>query len=223
MSLYLFKQKLVKVFVVVFIILYGLVFYSAGKYDFWGRQFSTESDPAQKVTNSSLERPLPYADTQTPQVIAASVKLCANTVYGYQLAYPGNWFTTYNQDEQKCHFFAPYSFVVPQAVDTSFVPVEIEVIPQSEWEDTVVLYENPNDFYNVISSQNIQIGDRSVKLIETASTGASQVPRGFAKVSYLIFDTKAPLRISYVQLEAQDNVATYKDDLKQIAQSLKYF
>ena len=125
MSLHLFKQKLAKGFVLLFIALYGLFFYSAGKLDVVGKLFRAKSTLEQKVTNSSLEKPLPYADIQTPEVIAASVKLCANTVYGYQLTYPGDWFTTYNSDDQKCQFFAPYSFVVPQAIENSFVPIEV--------------------------------------------------------------------------------------------------
>ncbi|OGE04518.1 hypothetical protein A3B51_03670 [Candidatus Curtissbacteria bacterium RIFCSPLOWO2_01_FULL_41_18] len=223
MTLHVFKRKITKGFVIVFLIFYGLLFYSVGKYEPINKLFKSKVNSIQKITNSSLEKPLPYADTQTPEVIGSHVKLCANTVYGYQLAYPGDWFTTYNSDDQKCRFFAPYSFVITKLVEDSFAPIEIEVIPPWQWENTVKFYENPNEFYNVLSSQNVEIADKIVKKIETASTGSATIPRGFTKVTYLVLDAKIPLRISYVQLESTDNVNGYKDDLKQIVESLKYF
>lgn len=222
MTLGVLKQKLTKGLVVGLLIFYGLSLYVLGKYDPINRLFKSKVGSIQKVTNSSLEKPLPYADSQTPEVIASQVKLCANTVYGYQLVYPGDWFTTYNSDDQKCRFFAPYSFVIPSLVEDSFVPIEVEVIYSQQWENTVKFYENPNEFYNVLSSQNIEINEKSVKKIETASTGSTAIPRGFVKVTYLVYDAKTPLRISYVQLESTDNVNNYRDDLKHIVESLRY-
>ena len=107
-----------------------------------------------------IETSIPHADIQSGVVISSFAKLCSNTVYSYQLAYPKDWFTTFNTEPQKCSFFAPFSFVVPQNIDSPFVPVSIEVIKSEDWLQTSKFYQNPNEFQNVISVQNIQINEK---------------------------------------------------------------
>lgn len=202
------------------LLLYGLSAFFAG--EFIGGSKKTQEDSKEKNVISTVDRPLPYLDTQSSQVLSAQVKLCSNTAYSFQVAYPGDWFTTYNNKEEECAYFAPYTFIVPLKSDQDFTPIKIEIITLDEWENTVKFYENPNDLNNVISQKNIDINGHSAKKIELASTGTGAVERGFVKVAYLVFDSDAPLVIYYQQLEQDEDVERNIKILEEIAASLKY-
>jgi hypothetical protein len=175
-------------------------------------------------TQSKIANPQGQENTvQSSQVLASYIKLCSNTSLGFELAYPKDWFTSYNDSKDQCLYFAPFSFVLPQVLDQEITPISIKIVKSDEWEETVKLYENPNEFYNVITSNNLEINGRSVKQIKSTSTGASNLQRGFTRTSYLIFDSKTPMVISYSQLEDKDDTSQYEKILEDMVSSLKLF
>ncbi len=170
-----------------------------------------------------LEKPLPISDIQSTEILAKSLNFCSNTTHGFEIAYPSDWFTTYNTQDQQCTFFAPYSFIVPQFVDEDFVPINLEVFSSENWLSYVSFYENPNDFYNIISSNNIEVNGRLVREIETQTTQEGHLPRGFTAVHYLLFDGEKPIRLSYHQLDEKEDILAMRTVLKEMIDSLKYF
>ena len=223
MTLINFKKRLKITVLFTVLMTYGLSAFALGKVSVHTAPQLVKGISAQSQPESQLERPQPYADVQSAQVIASYVKLCSNTAYSYSVSYPKDWFTTYNDKYQECIYFAPYSFVVPLYVEHDIVPIHIEPVPPEEWQSLVKLYENPNDFQNVVSSKNTEINGRAVKEIDSIATGNGFVTRGFVKKSYLIFDSQTPLLIYYQQLSAAEDIAGMENVLKDIVQSLKYF
>lgn len=223
MSLKDFKKNLKFTVVIIFLFVYGLGFYLIGKNSSLVNILKVQGVKSQKAQESPIDVPVPFADTQSGTVTPKSVKLCANTQQGFQLNYPQDWFTTYNTPDQKCIFFAPYSFVVP-ADTTSFpIPIKIEVLKPTEWLPTVSFYENPNDFHNFVTEQNIALGGKAVKKIELTSTGTQGSPRGSIITVYLVFDDKNPLAISYTQLKENENVEENQKILEEMVSSVQYF
>ena len=182
-----------------------------------------QEEKGQKAIENPIERPLPYADIQSGSVISSFVKLCSNTTFGFEITYPKDWFTTYDSDEQRCTFFAPFSFIINSKTESSLIPIKIEVVNIDQWLDTVKFYENPNDFQNVESSQNILIVGKSIKKIKAISTGLGTIPRGFIKISHLVFDAKTPLVIYYQQHDAAEDTAIYEKIIEEMTESLKIF
>ena len=206
------------------IVFYGLVFFVLGRES--PRltnllKFDHQKD--QKVTNNSLEQPQPYADTQSGAVISSFVKLCSNSFYGFEISYPKDWFTTYDSDDQKCTFFAPFSFVINAKIDNSLIPIRIEVVSVDKWLETAKFYENPNDFQNIVSSQNIELAGKSIKKIKALATGLGSVPQGLEKFSYLIFDAETPVVIYYQQHDAEEDTQEYEAITEEMSASLKIF
>lgn len=208
---------------IIFFVVYGLGFYLLGKNSSLVNNLKVKGDKTQDLPQSPINSPVPYADTQVATITPSYVKLCANTVYSFQFSYPKDWFTTYNTEDQKCTFFAPYSFAVPYETSSFAIPIKVEIINPADWQTTLSFWENPNDLHNVISSQDLQIDGRPIKKIELTSTGADGKKRGFVETAYLIFDEKTPLAITYQQLDEKENTQDAKNVLDQIANSTKYF
>lgn len=224
MTLAAFKRNLKLFTVVTFLLSYGAVFFTLGKYQpGLSQYFTIKQTPIQQNTKESLEKPLPFVDTQSAKVISSFVKLCSNTLYGFEFAYPKDWFTTYDTQEQKCTLFAPFSFIVPGQLDNPFVPIKVEVVKTENWLETTKFYENPNDFQNILSVQNIEINSRLIHKVRAESTGGALIPRGLSKISFLIFDAKAPLVFTYQQLEESEKVEDTEKILEEMASTLRYF
>lgn len=223
MTLAKFKKSIRLTLVIIFFVVYGLGFYLLGKNSSLVNDLKVMGEKNQIVPQSPIDSPEPYSDTQTSTITPSYVKLCANTVYSFQFSYPKDWFTTYNSEEQKCTYFAPYSFAVPYETSSFAIPVKVEVLNPADWQTTLSYWENPNDLHNVISSQDLQIDGRPIKKIELTSTGIGGKNRGFAETAYLIFDEKTPLAITYQQLDEKENTNDAKKVLDQIANSVKYF
>lgn len=221
MTLASFKRNLKVSFIILNLVLYGGISFWLGKNLSLKNPLKNQEQVQKK--GPKIEQPQPYSDTQSSQVIASLVKLCSNTFYGFEIAYPQDWFTTYNTDEQKCTFFAPYAFVVPSNPGIDFVPVKIEVVNTDDWLNTVKFFENPNDFQNVLSSQNIEVSGRSVKKITATATEKNQLQKGFFKISYLVFDPKTPIIVTYQQQENDENIQSYQKILEEMVSTLKYF
>lgn len=202
---------------------YGLSFFSLGLYTNHTPQSQVKGASAQNTRKEKLDRPMPYADVQAAQIISDSVKFCANTNKGFELAYPNNWFTTYNKEEEKCKYFAPYSFVIPEYADKSFVPIQVDPLTLDEWASTVSFFEAPNDYENVISSETVQINDRLVKKIKLSATGNGSDAQGFVQIVYLVFDASTPLQIKYQQLDQNEETQKMEDIVGAFVKSLKYF
>jgi hypothetical protein len=145
------QSKLKVISVVLLLGFYGVALFALGRIT-----TLPELLKVQHPKTSQIEKPVealpPYTDTQEGSVISSFVKLCSNTVYAFELSYPKDWFTTYGSEEQKCTFFAPYSFVVPQDATNFQVPVKIEVVQSPDWAETTKFYTNPNELQNVLSS-----------------------------------------------------------------------
>lgn len=225
MTLTGFKKNIRLFSLLAFLSFYGFAFFLVGRYSKFDFKFSKGS-PENKSANS-LNTPvwstIEDEQSQNAQVISAYVKLCANTVYSFQVAYPKDWFTTYNDEDEKCRFFAPYTFIVPKVKDETFVPISIEVSSPDKWQETIKFYENPNDFQNVISSENKDIAGHSGKKILAIATGEGLVPKNFKKVSYLIFDSTYPLVITYNQTSANEETKKMEETLSEMISSLKYY
>lgn len=182
------------------------------------RGAATKAGPA-----SPVDSPIPAADIQSVSVIGQSVKLCSNATYGFSVSYPNNWFTTYNDDSQKCHYFAPYSFTVPADTDIQFTPIFLQVIKPEDWQGTVGYYQNPNDFQNIVSVQNIEVNGRSVQKVKAQTTGKGSTTKGFSQMTFLIPDYQNPIIIVYQQQDAKDDTAANEKVLEDMARSLQYF
>lgn len=224
MTLASFKSRSGGILVAVFLILYGLSFFWLGK----SQEVNKTSQSVKGAKNTSslelpVENPVPFADTQSGSVISSYVKLCSNTTYGFQVNYPKDWFATYNTEVQKCNFFAPYSYVVPQITDSDFVPIKITPVKIEDWEATVKFLETPNDFQNIISIKPTEINSRSVILVEASTTPAKSGQVGFAITSYLVFDSKTPLIFSYKQQKQQEDVENFRKSLEEMVRGLTYF
>ena len=201
---------------------YGAASYSLGKINA-NNNLNQVKGISTKIKEDPIEKPLPYNDVQSSKVIGSSVKLCSNTTFGFEISYPNDWFTTYNSNESQCTFFAPFTFVIPQSVEDNLTPIKIAVINSADWENTLKFYENPNEFRNVKSVQNIDINSRLIKKVETESTGYGNLPKGLISLYYLVFDAKNPLIIAYTQKDDKENVDQNETVLKEMAQSLKFF
>lgn len=212
--------------VVLFLGIYGSGFYLLGKTSIKENAINLlkiKGISTQKSLQAPIESPIPATDSQSASIIASYVKLCSNATYGFEVSYPKDWFTTYNTDDQKCRYFAPYSFSVPQDTDVQFSPIYLEIIGPDAWGSTVKYYQNPNDFQNIISVQNLEFNGRLVQKIKASLTGRDEAARGFSKVSYLISDSRNPIVIVYAQQDSQENVTSAEKITEDIASSLKYF
>lgn len=203
--------------------LYGAGAFLLGKSQNLGDLIKVKGTTTQNETNSPVNSPVPFADTQSQTVIASYVRLCSNTIDGFQIAYPKDWFTTYNTEDQKCLFFAPYSYVLPRDTTGFQIPIKIEIITIEDWPTVSRFYENPNDLVNVISVENIQLGYYPVRKITSQATGAGLQARGLAAVYYLIFASGKPLVLTYTQLTAENNAQEGMQTLEEMIKSLKFF
>ena len=217
------KFKIKALLIIAVVAIYGVGAYFLGKSSGIDNILKIRRDIPKKTVEAPIESPIPHLDIQSGSVISSYVKLCANTVYGFEIAYPKDWFTTYLTDEQKCNFFAPYSFVIPKDTDGNFVPIKIEIAKVDEWPGLIKFYENPNDFRNIVSIQNIQSGSRLIHKIKASTTGEGILPRGYVTLNYLVFDSKNPAVISYQQLSEEDDVASFEKITENIVNSLRIF
>lgn len=222
MTLNSLKFKAKGSFLILFLVIYGIGLFTLGRVTY------PKSDNVKGVSTSNMmrdtiEKPQPYADEQKAEVIPNSVKICSNATFGFEISYPKDWYTTQNYDPQRCTFFAPFSFVVPQLVDSDIVPIKVEVSKTQDWQGTISLFSEPNEFQNIDTVQNIEINGKSVTQVGSISTGKGQTPKGFYKESYLIPDAKTPLILSYTQLTQNEEIETSKKILKDMAESVKLF
>lgn len=203
------------------LVAYGGVAYQVGKLQKIPDILKVKGTSNQKTIDSPVNSPVPFADTQSQTITASFVRLCSNTTNGFELSYPKDWFTTYNTEDQRCLYFAPYSFVLPQDVSDFNSPIEIEVIKIEDWQTASKFYENPNDSVNIKSSENVQIANFFTKKIEALATGSGQIPQGFTKTTYLIFASENPLAITYTQQNASEDTKAAKQVLEEMVKSLK--
>lgn len=223
MTLASLKFKIKALLIITVLVIYGVGAYFLGKTSDIGNIFKIRKEAQKNAIDVPIESLVPYADIQSGAVISSYVKLCANTVYGFEMTYPKDWFTTYLTDEQKCNFFAPYSFVVPKDTNGNFVPIKIEVAEVDQWPGLIKFYENPNDFRNIISVQNLQSGGPLIRKIKASTTGEGILPRGYIILNYLVFDSKKPTVVSYQQLSEEDDIASFEKVTEDIANSLRFF
>ncbi len=214
------KQTLKLVTFVVFVGMYSLIVFYFGLRV--GQNRLPES-PIEVIGSAQVvERPTPSENVQVANVLSGNVKLCANTALSFEVAYPNDWFTTYGKKEEECFFFAPYTFVVPTSPEEYFTPITIKKIPKDEWEATVKSFENPSDLFGVARFKNIETNGRPTKYIEMVSTGNAQ-PKGYYKITYLLYDANLPLEITYMQGAQNEDTQNYKKILEAIVNSLRYF
>lgn len=212
--------------VVLFLGVYGSVFFLLGKTSISEDALNLlkiKGISTQKSLQAPIESPIPATDSQSVSITASYVKLCSNATYGFEISYPKDWFTTYNTDDQKCRYFAPYSFSVPLDTDIQFSPISLEIIEPDAWVPTVKYYQNANDFQNIISVQNLEFNGRLVQKIRASLTGRDEATRGFSRVSFLVQDSRNPIVVVYTQQDSQENVAVGEKIAEDIASSLKYF
>lgn len=227
MTLSAFRLRLKIAVLITLLIVYGIGSFAVGKYS----NFNSEKiigyfrkQQSQNKFNTPVDKPEPAADVTSAKVISSSVKLCTNTVAGFEVAYPKDWFTTYGTDDEKCLFFAPYSFVIPKdEKDKQFTPIRIEVAQAQDWAQVIKFAANPNDFQNVITTENIDINSKPAQIIKAITTGFGSLPKNFKKVTYLVFDSKSPLILTYQQSDEKEDTMQREETLKVIVNSLKYY
>lgn len=220
MTLTKLKTSFKLVSLILAFIVYSAGLFLLGKYENWS--ITSNSNINTGKTAGAVEKPLPQNDVQSASVLGSTVKLCSNTLYAFQLAYPQDWFTTYNTNEQACNYFAPYSFILPQVPDANIAPITIFRIKPEDWDVTVKAAQNPNDLYNVETTKNIAVNGSPVQFISATSTGTT-LPRGFVKQIYFVFNANNPLELSYTQLDDKENIDENEKVLKDIVNSLKFF
>lgn len=207
-------------------VFYGLGFYLLGSTSIKQAAANLLNVKGARVNagpDSPLQSPIPASDVQSATIIGQSIKLCSNATYGFTVSYPTSWFTTYNTDEQKCTYFAPYSFTVPQDTDILFTPIFLQLIKPEDWPGTVKYYENPNDFQNILSVKNLEINGKDVQAVRAMATGKGTATKGFIKVTYLIPDIVNPIIAVYQQQDVKEDTNAIEKALEDIARSLKYF
>ncbi len=226
MTLTKFKYNIKVVGLLFFILIYtGIIFY-VGRNSNKTLLTAADTDWQEQTQSvqSKIENPQGQENAvQSSQVLASYIKLCSNTALGFELAYPKDWFTSYNDSKDQCMYFAPFSFVLPQVLDQEITPVSIKIVKTDEWDDTVKLFQNPNEFYNVNVSNNLEINGRPATQIKSKTTGSGILQRGLTRTVYLIFDSKTPIIISYSQLEEKDDTDQYEKILEEMVNSLKFF
>lgn len=222
MTLASFKKHAKFLTIVVLILIYGTVAYQLGRSASIPRLLKVRGVTTTETFDSPQESAAPYADTQSQIITPSFAKLCANTTFGFEIAYPKDWFTTYNTEADKCTFFAPYSFIVPGDSENFLVPIRIEVVNPHDWQTIIKLTENPNELQNVLSVENLQVGEYLVEKIEAQTTNFSE-KQGHAKLTYLIFDSAKPMIISYQQLDEKEDVSKAKEVLAEMVTTLKIF
>lgn len=203
------------------VLVFGAASYAFGKIS--ATQQTTEVKGTATSNAEIIEKPVPSSDFQSSEVIPSSVKVCSSTELGFEVTYPADWFTTFNTEDQKCTFFAPYSFIVPNFIDETFTPVTIEIIEPDDWLSTLKFYENPNDFYNIVSSSNLELNGKLVKKIEAQATGENSTPKGNLYINYLVFDGQKPARIAYTQLDKNEDIKYAQEVLESMVENLNYF
>lgn len=215
----------IKIFLASFIfVFYSLGIFALGRYANFQDLLKVKGVTSQNnEEDNSFEKPLPFADVQSGEIISSHVKLCSNTVYSFEIAYPKDWFTTYNTDNQKCTLFAPFTFVIPQNPEIDFVPIKLEVIESNQWQTTVKFYTNPNEFQNIISVKNFELNGKSVQKVESTSTDTGEIAKGLLRIVYLVFDSQNPLVLSYQELDEKEDVELNKKILQEMAESFRYF
>ena len=226
MSLHKFKKHLKFASITVFLLVYAVVFYILGSQkSIQGiiKYSELNKNGNEKSLDIPINSPVPFADTQTGSVIASYVKLCSNIVHSYEVSYPKDWFTSYNEQSQECSFFAPYAFIVPQDTNDFFVPVKLEVYSILDWSNLQKLYFNPNDFQNIVSVENKEIEGKPVTKVRSSTTGNGSTKQGFLSIAYLIFDTDRPVVISYQQLDETEDIRKMEERIDEIASSFRYF
>jgi len=217
-----FKQKIKIGLIFVLVVFYGLSFFALGKYSFQKDVLKVKGAKAQTIDREKVDNPVPAQDVQSAKILSQSVRLCSNTTKGFELSYPSSWFTTYNEEEKRCQYFAPYSFVIPESSTQDFAPIQLEALTLEDWEPTLKFFENPNEFYNVLSSQTVEIDSKLVKKIETVTTGAGIIPKGYSQIIYLVFNSKNPIQIRYQQLDDQNNLEEIRGILNEMARSVNF-
>lgn len=200
--------------------LYSSGLFLLGRYTNW--KLTSNAQGLKVNEQNGVQKPQPENDTQSASVMGSTVKLCSNTMYSFQLAYPQDWFTTYNTKDQACNYFASYSFILPQIPSENITPITVRRLDPENWDIAVKSAQNPNDLYNIEKTQNTEIGGKPVQYVEAVSTGSS-IQRGFVKASFFIFDANNPLEITYTQLDEKENADENKKVLADIANSLKFF
>lgn len=227
MTLSAFRSRLKIAIIVILFIVYGTGSFIVGKYsNLFSEKIvgSFNKQPSKSNLNSPVDKPEPAADVTSVKVISSSVKLCTNTIVGFEVAYPKDWFTTYGSDDEKCLFFAPYSFVIPKGEkDKQFTPIKIEVAQAQDWAQIIKFAANPNDFQNVVTTENLDINSRPAQIVKAITTGTGSLPKNFNMVTYLVFDSKSPLILTYQQSDEKEDTKQMEETLKVIVESLKYY
>ncbi|MBI3397504.1 hypothetical protein HY045_03440 [Candidatus Woesebacteria bacterium] len=220
------KQSKFSIFLFLLVI-YGLGSYLLGKGSFKLPNLNISNNIKGVSTKNGIvtpvDSPVPFADTQTTTIVSSYVKQCSNTKYGFEVSYPKDWFTTYDNEDQKCLYYAPYSFTLPGSLDNFQTPIKLEIPSQDDWPGVVKFFENPNDFQNVISVKNIAINGDAVERIEAQSTGAGSTAKNMAKLTFLYPHSKLPVVLTYQQTDTKENVAANKKILEEMTTSLKRF
>lgn len=225
MTLSSFKKRSKYLIFLSLLLVYGIVSFQLGKWESFpklDKLLKVKGVSAQKL-KSPVESPAPYSDVQSTSVISGYVKQCANTAASFEVSYPKDWFTTYDGEELKCTYFAPYSFTIPKSTDNFATPIHIEIADPENWQSILKFYENPNDFQNVISVKNVEINGEAVEKIEAMTTGDGLLAKNLRKVSYLSFHSRLPLVFTYAQSDTGEKPAEYEKILEDMVRTLKRF
>lgn len=229
MTLSSFKKHTKLTFFIGIFVLYGVGSYLLGNYrsdikiPSLDKLIKVKGVSTKNSLVTPIDSPVPFSDTQSTSIISSYVKQCSNTKYGFEVSYPNDWFTTYNTEEDKCLYFAPYSFTLPGSLSGFSTPIKLEIAAPEDWDGVVKFYENPNDFQNVLSIKNIAINGAAVERVEAMTTGAGNSAKNFTKLSFLYSDSKLPVVLTYQQSDDKENAESYKRILEDMATSLKRF
>ena len=230
MTLTSFKNRSRLGFLILVLLLYGLSAFALGlseKSGYLGKLKNILSFKNSGNNKSTLAVPInsnpPSSEGQSGSVIGSYVKLCANSVFSFEVSYPKDWFTTYTNDEGKCTYFAPFTFTLLNDPDANIVPIKVEISTPEHWEATVKFYENPNDFQQIISSQNLEINGKSTLKIKARIASQEGFKGGLIKTSYLVYNFRLPLVFTYQQFSEKENIEEFERNLEDMVRSLNYF
>lgn len=222
MTLAVLKTHFKIVIIFGLILSYGTGAFFLGKLGLPDSLKSLKSSRENRLLESKVDKPIPASDVTSAKVIPASVKQCANATLGFEIVYPKDWFTTYSTEDQKCLYFAPYSFVIPISEDKPQVPIKIEVENPQNWAQALKFAQNPNDFQNIIKTESLDINSRPTNKVHAESTGQGYQAKGFKKLTYLVFDPARPLVLTYQQNDEKEDASQMEQILESMVSSLKF-
>jgi len=139
------------------------------------------ADPSAAATPSTAASPSTAGDDRptTGPSLPHGWRRCVNTVEGFSIAYPGDWYTTEIRPREVCRQFHPTTFVIPREGEYPLTALNVG------WVDGFPGRVD-TEFDRVLRWEQTTVAGRPAVRVETESTGAGQDVIGTRRYGYTI-------------------------------------